>query len=62
MHGVDQTEAFLDAAFPDQSIDGAGDVHEAAAVRDFKPKMLGQRFNARSLISSGYGKQLVSAA
>ena len=45
MHGVDKAESLLDAALLDQSLDRPGDVDEATAVRDFKPKMFSERFH-----------------
>ena len=40
VHRVAEAEPLLDAAFADQFFDGAGDVDEAPAARNFKPKVL----------------------
>jgi len=37
VHGVHQAKTFLHAAFCDQRLDRGGDIHESAAVGDFKP-------------------------
>jgi len=46
MHGVDEAEALLHAAFARERGDGAGDVDKAPAVRHFKPELFGERFHA----------------
>ena len=56
VHGVDEAKAFRDAAFADEFGDGAGDVDEAAAIRDFKPKMFGQRFHGVVVAERGRGE------
>jgi hypothetical protein len=45
MHGIHQTNALFDPAFSDQFLNRNGDVDESPAIRDFKPKMLGERFH-----------------
>ena len=45
MHSVDQAQSLFHTAFLDQPLYHVGDVHEAPAVRHFKPKMLGKRFH-----------------
>ena len=39
VHGIDQTQAFLDAALADQRLDGAGDVEVIPPVRRLEPEM-----------------------
>jgi len=46
VHGVDEAEAFLHAAFAHERGDGAGDVHKAAPARHFKPELFSERFHA----------------
>lgn len=45
MHRVHEAQALLDAAFAHQVLDGAGDIHESAAVGHFKPEVFGQGFH-----------------
>ena len=49
VHGVDQTKAFAHAALIDEFLDLRRDVDEAASVRNFKPKMFGERFHVREV-------------
>ena len=42
MHGVDEAEAFLHAAFADEFLDGIRDVQIIAAMRRFEPEMFGE--------------------
>jgi hypothetical protein len=42
VHGVDEAEAFFDAALLDEALDDVGDVDEAAAVGNLKFEVLGQ--------------------
>ncbi len=45
MHGVDETKTLLHTALADKLFDCAGDVHESAPARHFKPELFGQRFH-----------------
>jgi hypothetical protein len=42
VHGVDQAEALLHAAFADEGLDGVGDIDEVAPVWRFEPEIFGQ--------------------
>jgi len=53
VHGVDEAEAFLDAAFGHEIFHGAGDVHEAPAARDLKPELFGETFHAADMPYAG---------
>jgi len=46
VHGVDEAEAFLDAALVDESGDGVGDIEIIAAMRGLKPEVFGEGFHA----------------
>jgi len=45
VHGVDEAEALLDAAFEDEGFDGGGDVEKAAPGWDFEPEVFGEGFH-----------------
>jgi hypothetical protein len=45
MHGVDQHEAFLDAAFLQAFIHLRGDVDEGSAARHLKPELFAIAFH-----------------
>jgi hypothetical protein len=60
VHGVDEAEAFLHAAFADKSGHGVGDVHKPAPARDFKPKLFGERFHAGDMPESAAARKRVS--
>ena len=51
VHGVDEAQPFLHTAFADQRFDRGRDVDEAAAARNFKPKLFGERFHALDMPS-----------
>ena len=44
VHGVDQTKTFADAALGNEFLNLWRDVNESASARNFKPEMLGKRF------------------
>ncbi len=45
VHGVDEAQTFLHAAFADEFLDRVGDVQIIAPVRRFKPEMFSKRFH-----------------
>jgi len=45
VHGVDEAQPFLHAAFADEFFDGGGDVHETPAAGNFEPEMFGEGFH-----------------
>jgi hypothetical protein len=45
VHGVDEAQALLHAAFADESGDGVGDVHKAAPAGHLEPELFGERFH-----------------
>ena len=45
VHGVDEAQSLLHAAFADKPGDGVGDVHKAAPARHLKPELFGERFH-----------------
>ncbi len=52
MHGVDEAEAFLDAAFADEAFDGIRHVNVATAARDLEPEMFSQGFHSNILLTA----------
>jgi len=62
VHGVDEAQAFLDAAFANQVRDRFSNVDKAAPAGHFKPELFRQRFHGARLMPSGRVRKIFVTA